>query len=247
MRLYLIRHAESANNAVYGTDDEVSSHKPDPEITETGHQQGKLLGAHLMAANVEPRQHPYETTDSKNYNLTHVYCSLMTRSLLTAAYISEAIGIPTTVLHDIFEKKGLYEINQHGEEIGVAGPGRSYFVKRFPNVNLPIGLSEAGWWNRPVESDEDFLQRVSASMDSIIQKHGGSNDKVAMVVHGDYIDQCINQLLGVKRHEQNYQSAWVSNWALHNTSISRIDIVDGSRTVVYLNRIDHLTPDLVTW
>ena len=68
-----------------------------------------------------------------------------------------------------------------------------------------------------------------------------------MVVHGDFIDQFINELMGAPRHHHNYSNDWVANWTFHNTSISRIDFVNGSNTVVYLNRIDHLPAELISW
>jgi broad specificity phosphatase PhoE len=98
-----------------------------------------------------------------------------------------------------------------------------------------------------VESETQFLTRVETSLDEIQALHGHTDHSVAMVVHGDYIDQCINHMMGVERIPVNYKNAWVANWVFHNTSISRIDIVNGSRNVVYLNRIDHLPVDLVTW
>jgi len=53
--------------------------------------------------------------------------------------------------------------------------------------------------------------------------------------------------MGVVRHQPNYDNHWVANWTFHNTSISRIDFVNGSNNVVYMNRIDHLLNELVTW
>jgi hypothetical protein len=53
--------------------------------------------------------------------------------------------------------------------------------------------------------------------------------------------------MGVHRKPENYKTHWVSNWVFHNTSISRLDIVNESRNVVYLNRIDHLPAEMVTW
>ncbi len=247
MRLYFIRHAESANNLVYGTEREVDGHEPDPEITDTGHQQCRLLGQHMSTGNTEPRRHPDDPKERNHYALSHIYCSLMTRSLLTAQYISASCDIPVQALPDIFEFKGLYGHDDNGNEIGVAGPARPYFEKRFPEIKLPDSLDGQGWWNRPVESDALFYQRVSQSLDRIISRHGDSDDSIALVVHGDYIDQCLNEILGVERKRQNYATAWVANWVFHNTSVSRLDIVDGSSNVVYLNRIDHLPSELVTW
>jgi 2,3-bisphosphoglycerate-dependent phosphoglycerate mutase len=247
MRLYLIRHAESANNAVYGTDAEFSGHSPDPEITETGQKQGVQLGEHAIAADNEPRQHPFETQNQINYGFTHLYCSLMTRSILTAEYIANAYSLPLTARDDIFERLGIHTFDEGGNRRSDPGPSRSYFEERFPSLQLPAWLNDQGWWNRPVESDNDFFARVKTSLNKIIQEHGDTNHSVAMVVHGDYIDQCVNELMGVERTRQNYEKKWVANWVFHNTSISRLDVEGDSRQVVYLNRIDHLHPALVTW
>ena len=73
------------------------------------------------------------------------------------------------------------------------------------------------------------------------------DENVALVAHGDFIDQFINELMDVDRHAHNYANHWVANWAFHNTSISRIDFVDGAHNVIYLNRIDHLPTELITW
>ena len=68
-----------------------------------------------------------------------------------------------------------------------------------------------------------------------------------MVVHGDFIDQFVNEVTGVGRREENYHSPWVANWAFHNTSITRIDFISDAQVVVYTNRLNHLPPTLVTW
>ena len=74
-----------------------------------------------------------------------------------------------------------------------------------------------------------------------------TDETIALVAHGDFIDQFVNELMGVDRHQHNYDNHWVANWTFHNTSISRIDYVNGAHNVVYLNKIDHLGPELVTW
>ena len=247
MRLYLIRHAESENNALFAGHENVSGRKPDPDLTETGYQQAQLVARHLSQPGTEPRQHPYDSNNSPNYGFTHLYCSLMTRSLVTAEHIAKDCGLVLHARSDLFERLGIYEYDDEGNLRGLPGPGRKYFESRFPEVVLPEELSEQGWWNRPVESDADFFSRTRSSLQSIIQMHGHSTDSVGMVVHGDYIDQCFNALLNIERMPENYSDAWVANCATHNTSISRIDIVNGSRTVVYLNRIDHLPNNLITW
>jgi len=247
MKLYLIRHAQSANNVLWDGDDNTRGRVPDPEITQEGHLQAQLLGAHFAHPQAEPRQHPFNSVPQTHYGLTHVYCSLMTRSVLTAEYIANACNLKLQALPDIFEKNGVYEYDEHGQMQGLPGADREYFEQRFPGLRLPDDLNSPGWWNRPAEDDEGFLLRMRRVVDSYRQDQAQNDDCIAMVAHSDFIDQFINELMGVERHMHNYESDWVANWSFHNTSVSRVDFINGSHTVVYLNRIDHLPPELVTW
>jgi 2,3-bisphosphoglycerate-dependent phosphoglycerate mutase len=247
-KLYLIRHAQSQNNEIWdGRGDNQPGRVPDPEITALGHRQAAVLAEHLAHPQAEPRQHPYAGTRETHFGLTHLYCSLMTRSILTAEYIAQACGLELEALPDIFEKHGIYDIDEAGNLQGQPGPGRDYFSERFARLRLPAEFDDSGWWNRPVEDEAAFLQRMKHVVAGLRERFQDSDDTVAMVVHGDFIDQFVNELMGVVRHQPNYDSHWVANWTFHNTSITRIDIVRGSHNVVYLNRIDHLPNDLVTW
>lgn len=247
MKLYLIRHAESANNAIYSSNGDEAGRSPDPEITDIGHKQSALLGKHLANPAGEPRQHPFEAVDDHHFGLTHLYCSLMTRSILTSGYIAEACGLQRVAHLDIFERGGIYQHYDDGRREGLPGPAKTYFDERFPDLVLPEGMNPDGWYNRPAETLEPFLERMKRAVADIRDRHEATNDVVGMVVHGDFIDQFINELMDVERKPRNYSSPWVANWAFHNTSISRIDFRNGSHTVLYLNRIDHLPAELITW
>ena len=98
MRLYLIRHAESENNLIYGTDQELSGHKSDPEITQRGHEQAKLLGEFFAKEGNEVRQHPYEADSGNNFGLTHIYCSLMVRTMQTGILSCLGTNLRTLVI-----------------------------------------------------------------------------------------------------------------------------------------------------
>lgn len=247
-RLYLIRHAQSQNNAIWdGRGDRQPGRVPDPEITDLGHSQAAAVADHLAHPHAEGRQHPYQAAAEKHYGLTHIYCSLMSRSILTAEYIASACGLELQALPDIFEKHGIYQLDEQGNMHGLPGPGRDYFGERFPGLALPEDFNDSGWWNRPVEDEGAFLQRMTAVVAGMRERLRDNDEVVALVVHGDFIDQFINELMGVVRHQPNYDSHWVGNWTFHNTSISRIDFVAGGASVVYLNRIDHLSNDLISW
>ena len=247
-RLYLIRHAQSANNAIWdGRGDDQPGRVPDPEVTDVGHRQCQALAEHLVHPQAEPRQHPYLSENVAHFGLTHVYCSLMTRSILTAEYIASACDLPLQALPDVFEKYGIYDVDANGNLQGLPGPGRDYFSERFPRLALPADFNDAGWWSRPVEDEAAFLLRMQGVVADMHARMTGNDDIVALVAHGDFIDQFLNELMGVVRHQPNYDNHWVANWTFHNTSISRIDFVNGAHNVVYTNRIDHLPNELVTW
>lgn len=246
-RLYLIRHAQSANNEIWDGSDHHPGRHPDPEITEVGHRQAQTLAEHLAHPHAEPRQHPFAPSETVDFGLTHIFCSLMTRSILTAEYIAEACGLDLHALSDVFEKHGIYEADADGNLLGMPGPGRGYFEERFPRLNLPDGVHEDGWWNRPVEDEQNFIERIKEVVARFKRRLEQNNETVALVAHGDFIDQFVNELMQVDRHRHNYDGHWVANWTFHNTSISRIDFVDGAHNVVYMNRIDHLPNELVTW
>ena len=249
MKLYLIRHAESANNAILAANGDESGRVPDPEITEIGHQQARHLGDHLAHPEGDSRQPSFADgrQGAQNYGLTHLYCSLMTRSILTAEYIAGACNLPLFAHLDIFERGGIYDVEADGSSTGLPGPGRSYFAERFPNLVVPASVGEAGWYARPAETDAQFVARTDKALRDIVGRHKDTDDSVAMVVHGDFIDQAVNGLLGLSRWTENYRTAWMGNWAAHNTSITRFDLLADAKVVVYTNRLDHLAVDLVTW
>lgn len=246
-RLYLIRHAQSANNLIWDGSDFHADRDVDPEITDAGHAQASALAQHMADPQGEPRQHPYKPSNGIAYNLTHVYCSLMTRSVLTAEYVAEACDLPLEAMSDVFERHGNYEFDADRNRRGLPGHGRDYFDSRFPGLILPADFNDAGWWSRPAEEDEAFFERMQRVVAYFGQRLAQSDEHIGLVAHGDFIDQFVNELMGVDRHRHNYDNHWVANWTFHNTSISRIDFVNGAHNVVYLNKIDHLVPELVTW
>ena len=249
MKLFLIHHAESANNVIYSKTGSEDGCVPDPEITEPGHQQARRLAEHLADPRAQAQHHPWAAGDDgqRGFGLTHLYCSLMTRSILTARYIAEACGLPLVAHADIFERGGIREKRADGTKVGLPGPDRRYFNERFPELQLPATLGDGGWYNRPPETEALFLERSKNVVADIERRHGDTDDHVAMVVHGDLLDQLVNEVIGAERRAANYTNHWVANWAFHNTSITRVDYIDGSRTVVYTNRLQHLPPELVTW
>ena len=76
MRLYLIRHGQSQNNALYEQGLERDRHF-DPDLTEIGHEQARRVAKYLAENNDMPGRL------TEPFNLSHLYCSAITRAMQT--------------------------------------------------------------------------------------------------------------------------------------------------------------------
>ncbi|MEZ4623031.1 MAG: histidine phosphatase family protein [Caldilineaceae bacterium] len=66
------------------------------------------------------------------------------------------------------------------------------------------------------------------------------DDRIAMVSHGTFLDALIKALLGHDFAAQMY-------YTHYNTAITRLDFTPkGFLLMRYLNRTEHLTPDLIS-
>jgi len=73
----------------------------------------------------------------------------------------------------------------------------------------------------------------------LLKRHGQSDDRVALVGHGGFYQYLMGAILGLEDLSNLFLG-------LSNTGISRIDFDLPSVTVVYLNRVDHLPPGLIS-
>ncbi len=248
MQLYLIRHAQSANNHAYATGGE---RQPDPPLTELGHRQARALADYLRQQPDSARTSYAEWHGRGGIVLTHLYTSLMLRAVTTAAYIAEATGLPLHAWPEIHEIGGLHGIApETGEVIGVPGPGRAYFAAEHPTMVLPDTLTDAGWWNRGKEPREEWLPRAEAVWRDLLARHGG-DDRVALVIHGGFFRWLLNVLVDAP-HDRPSPLGLKGWWiAMNNASITRIDFdeEEGERwaAIAYVNKVEHLTDDLLSY
>ncbi len=247
MHLYIIRHAESANNELYATTGSATGRHPDPPLTERGHRQAQLVARYLAARPDTPSTNPYARRHNRGgFDLTHLYCSLMVRAVVTGGYIAEATGLPLQAWPEIHERGGLHDVDTAGEVIGVPGPGRAYFLAEYPALILPDTLAEAGWWSRPKETAEEWTPRARAVLAELLARHGNSDDRVGLVTHGGFFHSFMEALL--ERHHYTRppageRSLWFS---LANTAISCIELTPERARIQYFNRVDHLPDELLS-
>ena len=238
MELYIIRHAQSSNNALADERERVC----DPHLTELGQQQAELLAAHLAAG---PDLHPilpWLTSPSANghgYGITRLYTSPMRRCLQTTRPIARTLGLTPEVWVDIHEHGGIWL--DHGDEVGRRGyPGitRSQLSTEFPGYKAPDRVSETGWWQGAYEDVTAAAARAERVAETL-RGWGTRDDKIALISHGAFGSLLLAALLGESSQPVFYH--------LDNTSISLIRFRHVNEiSVRYLNRLTHLSPEMIT-
>ncbi len=243
MQLYLIRHAQSTNNAVTDPKDRTF----DPSLTEIGFRQAEIVADHL--AHATPPEGRIFSAYSKNghapaygFGITKLYCSPMRRTLQTVQPISAALGLAPEVWIDIHEHGGVYL--DYPDERGIVGfPGmtRAEIAAQFGHYVLPEAITDLGWWNptngmESIEASMERAGRVAASLHA----QAASQERIAIVTHGTFAHYLIYAIFDQKPGRRLF-------YFHHNTAITRIDFYDdGSLGLHYLNRINHLPLELVT-
>ena len=240
MQLYFIRHGQSENNALWKRTGSGKGRSEDPELTEVGRQQSEFLAQFLRRTDSIVAVNGRDTQNITGFGITHLYSSLMVRAVATGTIIAKALDLPLVAWEDLHERGCIYlEDGQTGEHIGQAGKDRAYFEAHYPDFVLPDSLGEAGWWNRPYEEPEQRLPRAQRFLRDLMERHGHTDDRVAVVGHGGFYNDLLAAILNLPQRE----GYW---FALHNAAITRIDFSDERIGLVYLNRVDFLPKELVT-
>ena len=245
MDLYIIRHAQSTNNAL-PPETEAATRVCDPLLTELGHRQAERLAEHLATGcdgwGETVSADPEAGGDGcvSTYGITRLVCSPMRRALLTAQPISRALGLQPEVWLDIHEHGGIYL--DHDAPVGRVGyPGitRGELEAQFPGYRAPGELTETGWWRAGFEEWAVCVARA-AGVASRLREQATSTDRLAMVTHGAFASVLIMALVSTP------PSAGV-HFSHNNTGISLVRFrPDGGIRLRYLNRVAHLQPAMIT-
>ena len=240
MQLYFIRHGQSENNALWRHTGSRQGRSEDPELTEVGRQQSEFVAQFLGRTDSVAAVNGRDTQNLTGFGITHLYSSLMVRAVATGTIIAKALDLPLVAWEDLHERGGIYlDDEQPGERIGQAGHNRAYFEAHYPDFVLPDSLDEAGWWNRPFEEPEQRLPRAQRFWRDLMERHGHTDDRVAVVGHGGFYNDLLAAILNLPQRE----GYW---FALNNAAITRMDF-DGERIgLAYLNRVDFLPKELIT-
>ena len=218
MQLYLIRHAESENNARPGY-----QRVEDPAITAVG----RLQAEHLA-------------NWARTLKIDALITSPFLRTLQTTRAITSVTKQPVAIWRDVFERGGCYRGFGDEARQGGLGLGRSAILRQMPGAIIDETISETGWWDgQDRETDDATEQRATDVIQRLVATFGGSGKHVAAVIHAEFKRHLLVQML--------YGVADANQFGpLRNTGITKIDF-DGTRwRLDWLNSVSHLPARLVT-
>jgi 2,3-bisphosphoglycerate-dependent phosphoglycerate mutase len=164
MRLYLIRHAQSQNNAL-----PESQRVDDPGITELGRRQAKHLAERIG-----------------ELGLTKLFTSPFRRTLQTTSSIYAATRLTPNVRLALHEQGGCYSGHTPENMAGRPGMSRSEIEREFPGYAVSDDIDDRGWWTSDLyESQESAERRAMDLFQRTLDEFSGSDERVAYVMHAD--------------------------------------------------------------
>ncbi len=250
MRLLLIRHAQSGNNAVadashgdYSTF--MATRSSDPPLTPTGERQAELLAAYVATMDdgidaIHERMSNY----LRLHPVTKLYVSPMLRALQTAQPLAAALDLAPEVWVDIHEHGGIFTGSKEAGTVqGFPGLTRSAIAARFPTYSVGARLDEMGWWRGGYEELAECDARAGRVAQTLRTWAGAQPDAtIALVTHGTFLNSLIHALLHLQPSAQS--RVYFSHL---NTALTRLDFLqDGGLSVRYHNRITHLPVEYLT-
>jgi 2,3-bisphosphoglycerate-dependent phosphoglycerate mutase len=219
MRLFLIRHAQSANNAL-----PEEQRIEDPPITEVGCRQACALAHWLESA-----------------GLDWIVASPFRRSLETTEYVRRNLAVTPRVWIDLHEQGGCYAGYEPHLYQGRPGLSLTQIAVEFPGYELDPAIDEEGWWKcRPYETAQQASNRAARLIDRTLVEFGASNLSVAYIMHADFKRKFLETLFP---SVDDQTLVWAD---IYNTAVTIIEFQQGSPRLEVYNSTAHLTPDLLT-
>jgi 2,3-bisphosphoglycerate-dependent phosphoglycerate mutase/probable phosphoglycerate mutase len=274
MDLYIIRHAQSTNNAL-PAEVELRDRVCDPLLTELGYRQADHLAEHLAtgrdgwseAASADPEAGGRPSTAP--YGIKHLVCSPMQRALLTAQRVGRALGLRPEIWLDIHEHGGIYL--DHGTPVGRAlglRPEVWLDIHEHGGIYLDHG-EPAGKVGYPgITRPEVHAQFPGYRAPEALTERGwwrdGFEEWETCLLRAGVVARRLREMnsgagesIAMVTHGA-FASALVMalvgtppdarvHFSHHNTGISLVHFrPDGGIRLRYLNRVPHLPPDMIT-
>jgi 2,3-bisphosphoglycerate-dependent phosphoglycerate mutase len=222
MQLYLIRHAESANNAK-----PLHDRIEDPPITAVGRLQAAHLAEWLQTLKIDA-----------------LISSPVLRALQTTRFINEATGQHIHVWADVFEEGGIYRGHGPGATGGGPGLSRTDVVRHLSNdpsaCTLDDAIVESGWWGgRDRETAAEATLRAATVASRLVDAFDSTHDAVVAVIHADFKRKLLVEMIGREIDPRALGK-------LQNTGITKLNREQGRWQLDWFNSVSHLPAKLIT-
>jgi 2,3-bisphosphoglycerate-dependent phosphoglycerate mutase len=221
MLLYLIRHAQSQNNAR-----PAYCRVEDPPLTAVGRLQTHYLAQWM-----------------RRFEFDMLVTSPVLRAVQTTRAIHDRTGHHVHVWANLFEEGGIFR--GFGPQASEGGPGlkRSQvggLAASNPKLcTLDPSITEAGWWGRTRESPDEASRRASDVAKRLTLCVRNQGRGVVVVTHADFKRRLLDCLLG-----KSLESLQVNR--LSNTGVTKLKLDSSVWRLSYLDEVAHLPPRLVT-
>lgn len=221
MLLYLIRHAQSQNNAR-----PAYCRVEDPPLTAVGRLQTQYLAEWL-----------------RTLEFDMLITSPVLRAVQTTRVVHDRTGHHVHVWDNLFEEGGIFR--GFGPQATDAGSGmtRSKIGQQVASslklCTLDPSITEAGWWSRPRETPEEASRRASVVAERLTLCVRNQARGVVVVTHADFTRRLLLSLLG-----ENHRP--LLGTGLSNTGVTKLNLESGELRLISLDQVAHLPTRLVT-
>ena len=213
MELYIIRHAESENNAR-----PQEERTEDPTLSALGYRQAEYLVNRIR--HIRP---------------TRIFVSPFLRTLETIAPYIRETGQSVEAWIDIHEQGGVQAGAGNADYEGRPGMKRSEIEQKFPGVRLGDEFDEKGWWkSRPWEDYEAAQTRAERVNRWIHDEFALTGECVVLVSHGAFMRFLVGVILGTPGMGHD-RIDWFAN-----TSVTRFIITPNYTHLALMNCTRHL-------
>jgi 2,3-bisphosphoglycerate-dependent phosphoglycerate mutase len=165
MHLFLIRHAQSQNNAL-----PEELRVEDPGLTTLGQEQARRLGGWIL-----------------DLGLTRIITSPFRRSLQTAAALQRTTALAPEVRTALHEIGGCYSGHPGTTIVGRPGMTRIQIEGEFPGFRVSPEIDGQGWWGcKPRETEVEAIVRAERLLKQTIDEFARTGERIALVMHADF-------------------------------------------------------------
>ncbi len=224
-QLLLIRHAQSANNAL-----PEAQRVCDPGLTPLGHSQADALSDWLS-----------------KYRPTELFCSGFRRALDTTRPIAEKLRMRPNVRWDLFEQGGCYVGYLPGKKTAAPGMGKSEIRMSYGEWEIDERVSDQGWYHGfEHETDEHAKERALRVAQWIVNeltKRGIATNELyrpALVIHADFKALLLEALLCGPQSPTFFECRPYRVSEFWNASVTQLTWIGQHWQLDFWNSISHL-------